>query len=88
MAERRILIVEDSPTLALAWRMQLEPMGASITVAEDGKAAYAALRAQPVDCVLLDLKLPDMDGIDILEEVKTWPRIPEQNPGSVAGPVV
>ena len=77
MAEQRnILIVEDSPTLAMAWRMQLEPGGYNIIVAEDGKAAYAILRAHPIDCMLLDLKLPDMDGIDILEEVKTWPTPP------------
>ena len=57
MAEQRnILIVEDSPTLAMAWRMQLEPGGYNIIVAEDGKAAYAILRAQPIDCMLLDLK--------------------------------
>lgn len=74
--QRNILIVEDSPTLVMTWRVQLEQGGYNIIVAENGKAAYAILRAQPIDCMLLDLKLPDMDGIDILEEVKIWPTPP------------
>jgi two-component system, repressor protein LuxO len=74
MAQKRtILIVEDSPTLAMTCQTQLEPLGYSILLAADGKSAYQALRAQPIDCVLLDLKLPDMDGIDILEDVRSWP---------------
>lgn len=77
MAQKRtVLIVEDSPTLALACQTQLEPLGHTILTAADGKSAYEQLRAHPVDCVLLDLKLPDMDGIDILEEVKSWPSPP------------
>jgi two-component system, repressor protein LuxO len=74
MAQKRtILIVEDSPTLAMTCQTQLEPLGYTILLAADGKSAYEALRAQPIDCVLLDLKLPDMDGIDILEDVRGWP---------------
>jgi two-component system repressor protein LuxO len=73
---RTILIVEDSPTLAATCRAQLEPLGHALLVAPDGKSAYEALRTQPVDCVLLDLKLPDMDGIDILEDVRAWPSPP------------
>jgi two-component system repressor protein LuxO len=74
--QRTILIVEDSPTLAVTCQMQLEPLGHRVLVAADGKSAYAELRARPVDCVLLDLKLPDMDGIAILEDVRTWPSPP------------
>ncbi len=74
--KRSILIVEDSPTLALAWQIQLEPLNHAVEVVSDGKSALAALRSRPIDCVLLDLKLPDMEGIDILEEVVTWPASP------------
>ncbi len=77
MAEKRtILIVEDSPTLAMTFQTQLEPTGHTILMATDGATAFAQLRARPVDCMLLDLKLPDMDGIDILEEVRAWPNPP------------
>ena len=73
---RTVLIVEDSPTLAIAYQSHLEPLGYNLLVAGDGKSAFAWLRARPVDCVLLDLKLPDIDGIEILDEVRTWPAPP------------
>ncbi len=71
-----ILIVEDSPSLALTCKVHLEGLGQTLLIAEDGKSAYAILRDHKVDCVLLDLKLPDMDGIDILEDIRTWPAPP------------
>jgi two-component system repressor protein LuxO len=74
--QRTVLIVEDSPSMAMTYKAHLEPLGYSILLAGDGKTAFECLHAQPVDCVLLDLKLPDMDGIDILEEVRTWPAPP------------
>jgi len=76
MAPRTILIIEDSPSLAMTCQAQLEPLGHLVMVAEDGRSALAILRSRPVDCVLLDLKLPDMDGIDILEQVHAWPTPP------------
>ena len=71
-----VLVVEDSPTLAATYEVQLEPLGHTILIAADGKTAYEFLRAHPVDCVLLDLRLPDMDGLEILEEVRGWPAPP------------
>lgn len=73
---RTILIVEDSPTVAMTCQAQLEPLGHTVLLAPDGKSAYAMLRARPIDCVLLDLKLPDIDGMDVLEEVRSWPAPP------------
>ena len=74
--QRTVLIVEDSPSQAATYQALLQPLGYRILLAGDGKTAFERLRAQPVDCVLLDLKLPDMDGIDILEELRTWPAPP------------
>ncbi|RVT96752.1 sigma-54-dependent Fis family transcriptional regulator [Rhodovarius crocodyli] len=67
---RTILIIEDSAPLAFTWRAQLEPLGHQVLVAEDGRAAFEALNANVIDCVLLDLMLPDMSGMDILAEVR------------------
>jgi two-component system repressor protein LuxO len=74
--QQTILIVEDSPSLAATYVQYLKPLGRTIVLASDGKSAYEALRAQPVACMLLDLNLPDVDGISILEEVRTWPAPP------------
>ena len=71
-----ILIVEDSQSLALTYQAYLEPLGYRVLQAQDGNAAYAIMREAPVDCLLLDLKLPDVDGITILEETRGWPSPP------------
>ncbi len=76
MARRTILIVEDSRSVAMTCKLQLEPLGHSLLMAETGREALDMLRAQPVDCMLLDLKLPDLDGLDILREVRQWPAAP------------
>ncbi len=74
--QRTILIVEDSPSLAMTAQAHLEPLGHTVLIVGDGKAAWEALNSRPIDCVLLDLKLPDMDGITILEELRTRPAPP------------
>ena len=74
--KRTILIVEDSPSLALTAQAHLEPLGHEVLIAGDGKSAWEILNARPIDCVLLDLKLPDIDGITILEELRTRPAPP------------
>ncbi len=74
--KRTILIVEDSPSLAMTAQAHLEPLGHTVLIAGDGKSAWEILNSRPVDCVLLDLKLPDIDGITILEELRTRPAPP------------
>ena len=77
MAEQRtILIVEDSRSLAQTCKLQLEAVGHRMLMAETGGEALAHLRDNTVDCVLLDLKLPDMDGMEILREMRQWPHAP------------
>jgi two-component system, repressor protein LuxO len=70
--QRTILIIEDSPSMAATYAGYLAPHGYRILQAADGQAAYAAMREYPVDCVLLDLQLPDVDGLSILEETRSW----------------
>lgn len=67
--DQNILIVEDSPTLALTYREYLKPLGVPTRIAETGAEALRCLNQQTPTVVLLDLKLPDMDGIDILKHI-------------------
>ncbi len=77
MTERRtILIVEDSPTVAMTCQVQLEPLGHDLLLAADGRTARELLETRKIDCVLLDLKLPDIDGLELLDELRTWPAPP------------
>ncbi|WP_262693494.1 sigma-54-dependent transcriptional regulator [Kordiimonas aquimaris] len=64
-----VLIVEDSPTLALTYQSYLAPLGLEITLAETGELALSHIMEQEPSIILLDLKLPDMDGIDILKRL-------------------
>lgn len=71
-----ILIVEDTPSLRLTYVSQLAPLGHRLIEAATGAEGLAALRREPVDAMLLDLSLPDMDGLDLLTETRTWPNPP------------
>ncbi|WP_417449056.1 sigma-54-dependent transcriptional regulator [Kordiimonas sp.] len=62
-----ILIVEDSPTLALTYREYLRPLGLPMEIAETGTDALRHIEAKLPSVILLDLMLPDMDGLDILK---------------------
>ncbi len=68
--EASILIIEDSPTLALTYREYLRSLGLPIEIAETGTDALAHIEAANPTVILLDLMLPDMDGLDILKRVK------------------
>ncbi len=68
-----ILIIEDSVSLAMTFKAHLDGFGHTLLMAADGKTAYAMLRDHKVDCILLDLNLPDMEGLDLLEDVRGWP---------------
>ena len=62
-----ILLVEDSPLVIDALRMLLEETGHRVTVAASIAETVAAARAERPDIMLLDLGLPDGDGLDALE---------------------
>jgi PAS domain S-box-containing protein len=70
MEERaRILVVDDEPGSREALRELLHPRYRVMT-AEGGAAALQSLRTSPADLVLLDLKMPDMHGIEVLKAIK------------------
>lgn len=70
MENAKVLIVEDSPSLALGYAAQLEEAGHEVTLSEDLAEARKALAAQEFDTVLLDLQLPDGDGLTIFDSLK------------------
>src|SRR6202795_4705696 len=70
MAER-ILLVEDDPRLAEMLSEYLGQAGFRITVAPLGATALERLSAAEYDAVVLDLMLPDMDGLDVCRRLRT-----------------
>jgi two-component system alkaline phosphatase synthesis response regulator PhoP len=65
-----ILLVEDEENLHEALKLNLELEGYSITSAYDGVAALAALQAEYFDLLIMDVMLPEMDGINVTETVR------------------
>ena len=70
VAGARILVVEDEPRLADILRLYLERDGHAVTVVTDGRAAIAAVDADPVDLVVLDLMLPGVGGEAVLAAIR------------------
>ena len=67
--DARILIVDDEPNVRLVFRTALETSGYSITTAADGEQALKWLANETVDLVLLDLQMPGLSGMDVLEGI-------------------
>jgi DNA-binding response OmpR family regulator len=66
----RILIVEDEPRLASFLQKGLKANGFTISVAEDGASAVMVASDDDFDLMILDLGLPDIDGLDVLRQVR------------------
>ncbi len=66
----RVLVAEDEATFGLTVARFLEKGGHDVKVCPTGKATFKALDGQEWDVLLLDLKLPDADGVDILAQVR------------------
>jgi len=67
---KNILIVEDEPDVGLLMKLAFEGEGYAVEIAQTAKAALEAFEESPPSVVLLDLKLPDMYGLDLLERLK------------------
>jgi CheY-like chemotaxis protein/signal transduction histidine kinase len=69
-SRKRLLIVEDNPAELLGITELLGYQDIEVVTADNGREALAMLREQPTDCVVLDLKLPDMSGFELLEHIR------------------
>jgi DNA-binding NtrC family response regulator len=68
---KNILVVDDEPNVRLSYRAALETEGYAITEAHCGAKALDDLKAGVFDLAILDLRMPDMDGLDLLAEMRT-----------------
>jgi DNA-binding response OmpR family regulator len=67
--KKRVLLIDDDRAILRSIGLVLERNGFSIDKAETGKEAVEKLKAQSYDVLLVDLKLPDMEGTDLLSMV-------------------
>ncbi len=74
MGGASILIIDDDENILFTLRMRLESLGYRVLTALDGLKGLEELEKESLDVILLDLKLPGMDGLDVLREIKkTFP---------------
>jgi len=69
MSDERILVVDDDPGLLTLLKMRLHSMGFVVTACGTGKDALHHAQEDPYDFAILDLRLPDVDGLDLMEEL-------------------
>ena len=73
---KTILVVDDEPKIVRLARDYLEHAGFSVLAARDGPSALATVRAAKPDLVILDLGLPEMDGLDVCRALRKDSRVP------------
>ena len=73
----RVLVAEDEEHLGQILRTFLTGRGHTVDCVTDGRAALQALRAEAYDVALLDIVMPEMDGLEVLRQVKDEPDAPE-----------
>lgn len=76
MNEYRILVVEDDIPVRNLIATTLKARGYQYLTAENGDKAIQAASLQNPDIMLLDLGLPDMDGVDVIRRIRTWSNVP------------
>ena len=69
----KVLVVEDEPDLRICTRDTLRLAGYRVVEADDGPQALLVARGEPLGLVLLDLRLPSMDGLELLRALRADP---------------
>jgi CheY-like chemotaxis protein len=69
----RVLVVDDNPVNRELARTVLEQMGAEVAEAVGGRAAVEIAAIEPFDCILMDLRMPELSGADALVEIRDAP---------------
>jgi DNA-binding response OmpR family regulator len=68
--QRKVLVVEDDPSISLGLRINLQGEGYEVLVAEDGERGLELARAEAPDLIVLDVMLPKMNGLEVLQTLR------------------
>ncbi len=75
-AMSRVLVVDDEPQIVRALRINLCARGYDVQTAADGRQALSRAGSYQPDIIVLDLGLPDLDGVEVIRGVRGWSTIP------------
>ncbi|MCA1823214.1 MAG: response regulator [Mycobacteriales bacterium] len=71
-----VLVVDDEPQITRALSINLRAHGYDVELARDGASALAVTAKRAPDVIVLDLGLPDMDGVDVIRGLRGWTDVP------------
>jgi two-component system KDP operon response regulator KdpE len=72
----RVLVIDDDPALLRVLRISLVARDYDVVVASDGAQGISEAALQSPDVVVLDLGLPDLDGIEVCRRIREWSQVP------------
>jgi two-component system KDP operon response regulator KdpE len=72
----RVLVVDDEPQILRALRINLHARGYEVQTAADGRQALSRAGSYQPDIIVLDLGLPDLDGVEVIRGVRGWSTVP------------
>jgi two-component system KDP operon response regulator KdpE len=72
----RVLVIDDDKALLRALRVALSAKGHEVLTATTGEEGLSVLALRAPDVVVLDLGLPDLDGLDVVRRARTWTEVP------------
>lgn len=72
----RVLVIDDEPQIRRFLEISLRTQGYAIELADSAQSGIEALAARGADVVVLDMGLPDRDGLDALRELRLWSQVP------------
>ena len=70
---KRVLVVDDEPNIVLSLEFLMRRAGFEVEVARDGAEALTALEGRPPDLLLLDVMMPELDGFEVCERIRSNP---------------
>jgi OmpR family response regulator RpaB len=74
--KKRVLVVDDEPRIGKVLRIKLRLSGYDVITTTNGAEAIELVRTQEPDIMLLDILMPDISGMDVLDRVRTFSQVP------------
>jgi CheY-like chemotaxis protein len=73
----KVLIIEDDRTQRILYKTEVSDLGHKVILARDGREALKKIKTSPPDVIVLDIMMPNMDGLETLQEkLRDYPNMP------------